>query len=180
VAADLRGNFLIVGDDRYLLTQFHFHRPREECIHGKPYDMGLHLMHKSSDGKVAGIAVLLQADSASATNRQVWQPMPTREGKEQRAGDCRRRHSSRGLAAPRRRLFHVHGIADGSALHGGIPCFALKTPMEISLEQINAFATLYPHDVRPLQPLSRRVVKEGQQRDGAANMRWRPAYLPIV
>ena len=78
VAADLRGNFLIVGDDRHQLTQFHFHRPREECIHGKPYDMGLHLMHKSSDGKVAGVAVLLQADSASATIRQVWQPMPTR------------------------------------------------------------------------------------------------------
>jgi carbonic anhydrase len=34
--------------------------------------------------------------------------------------------------------------------------------MEISLQQINAFATLYPHDVRPLQPLNGRVVKESQ------------------
>jgi carbonic anhydrase len=85
VAADLRGNFLIVGDERYQLTQFHFHRPSEEYIHGKPYDMGVPLMHKSSDGKVAGVAVLLQAASANATIQQLWQPMPMSEGKEQKS-----------------------------------------------------------------------------------------------
>jgi carbonic anhydrase len=47
------GNFLIVGEQRYQLTQFHFHRPSEEYIHGKPYDMVVHFMHQSSDGKVA-------------------------------------------------------------------------------------------------------------------------------
>jgi carbonic anhydrase len=36
----------------------------------------------------------------------------------------------------------------------------LKTPVEISAEEINAVAELYPHDVRPLQSLSGRVVKE--------------------
>ena len=33
------GNFLTVGDERYQLTQFHFHRPSEEYLHGKPSDM---------------------------------------------------------------------------------------------------------------------------------------------
>ena len=45
------GNLLIVGDKRYQLTQFHFHRPSEEYIHGKPYDMVAHLMHQASDGQ---------------------------------------------------------------------------------------------------------------------------------
>jgi carbonic anhydrase len=36
----------------------------------------------------------------------------------------------------------------------------LKTPVEISTQQIEAFAKLYPHDVRPLQPLNGRIVKE--------------------
>ena len=44
----------------------------------------------------------------------------------------------------------------------GVTWFVLKTPVEISAEQINAFAALYPHDVRPLQPLNGRVVKESQ------------------
>jgi carbonic anhydrase len=38
----------------------------------------------------------------------------------------------------------------------------LKTPMDISPEEINAFAKLYPHDVRPVQLLNGRVVKESQ------------------
>ncbi|HUO01761.1 MAG TPA: carbonic anhydrase family protein, partial [Rhizomicrobium sp.] len=54
------GNFLIVGDKRYELTQFHFHRPSEETIHGKRYDMVLHMMHRGDDGKVVGVAVMLK------------------------------------------------------------------------------------------------------------------------
>ena len=44
----------------------------------------------------------------------------------------------------------------------GVVWFVLKTPVHISAEEINAFAELYPHDVRPLQPLNGRVVKESQ------------------
>ena len=40
--------------------------------------------------------------------------------------------------------------------------FVLKTPVDISPEQISAFGKLYPHDVRPIQPLNGRVVKESQ------------------
>ena len=59
-------NFLFVGDQRYELTQFHFHHPSEESIHGKPYDMVAHLMHESSDSKVVGVAGLLQAGRSNA------------------------------------------------------------------------------------------------------------------
>jgi carbonic anhydrase len=36
----------------------------------------------------------------------------------------------------------------------------LKSPVEVSAAQIQAFAALYPDDVRPLQPLGARVVME--------------------
>jgi carbonic anhydrase len=38
--------------------------------------------------------------------------------------------------------------------------FVLKTPVEISARQIEAFTKLYPHNERPLQPLNGRVVQE--------------------
>ncbi len=44
----------------------------------------------------------------------------------------------------------------------GVTWYVLKTPVEISAEQISAFAKLYPHDVRPIQPLNGRAVKESQ------------------
>src|ERR1700722_9585575 len=74
------GDFLIVGDTRYQLTQFHFHRPSEERIHGRAYDMVLHLMNQSSDGQVEGVAVLLRVGSANATIQKLWANMPRSEG----------------------------------------------------------------------------------------------------
>jgi len=70
------GNFLMVGDQRYELTQFHFHHPSEESIHGKAYDMVAHLMHAASDGKVAAAAVFLKAGGANTTVHQLWEHMP--------------------------------------------------------------------------------------------------------
>ncbi len=69
------GNLMIVGDQRYQLTQFHFHRPSEEYIHGKPFDMVAHLMYQASDGKVVGVAVLLKAGTPNAIIQQIWQYM---------------------------------------------------------------------------------------------------------
>jgi carbonic anhydrase len=45
--------------------------------------MVVHLMHKASDGKVVGVAVLLKAGSATATIQQLWEHMPKTEGKEE-------------------------------------------------------------------------------------------------
>jgi carbonic anhydrase len=44
----------------------------------------------------------------------------------------------------------------------GVTWFVLKTPIDISANEINAFAELYPHDVRPPQPLNDRVVEESR------------------
>ena len=41
--------------------------------------------------------------------------------------------------------------------------FVLKTPVDVSSGQIAAFAKLYPHDVRPVQPLNGRVVEESRR-----------------
>jgi len=154
------GNFLVVGEKRYELTQFHFHRPSEEYIFGKQYDMVLHLMHKDSDGKVAGVAVLLEAGSANPTVQQLWKYMP------QTPGDL---HEIAGAEVnpadllPHNTSYYMYmGSQTAPPCTEGVTWFVLKTPMQVSAEQINAFAKLYPHDVRPVQPLNGRVVKESR------------------
>jgi len=154
------GNFLIVGGKRYQLTQFHFHRPSEEYIHGKPYDMEVHLMHEASDGKVAGVTVFLKAGSANATIQQIWDHMPKTEGKEQEVAGVE--VNPAGLLPHAAAYFSYMGSLTAPPCSGGVTWFVLKTPVEISAEEIHAFAKLYPHDVRPLQPLNGRVVKESQ------------------
>ena len=154
------GNFLIVGDKRYQLTQFHFHRPSEEYIHGKPYDMVVHLMHQASDGKVAAVAVLLKAGSANATIQQLWDHMPKTEGKEEEIAGVE--VNPAGLLPHGTAYYTYLGSLTAPPCTEGVTWFVLKSPVEISAEEIGAFAKLYPHDVRPVQPLHGRVVKETQ------------------
>jgi carbonic anhydrase len=166
------GNFLILGEKHYELTQFHFHHPSEEYIHGKPFDMVIHLMHSASDGKVAAVAVLLKAGSANAVIQQLWKYMPQTAGKEQEiagvevnpAGllphDARGDNAASGENATS--YYTYTGSQTAPPCTEGVTWFVLKTPMEISAEEINAFAKLYPHDVRPLQPRNGRVVTESQ------------------
>jgi carbonic anhydrase len=154
------GNFMIVGDKRYQLTQFHFHRPSEEYIHGKPYDMVAHFMHQSSDGKVAGVAVLLKAGSANATIQQLWEHMPMTKGDEQEIAGTE--VNPAGLLPHDTAYYTYMGSLTAPPCTEGVTWYVLKTPMEVSTEEISAFAKLYPHDVRPLQPLNGRVVQESK------------------
>jgi len=154
------GNFLIAGGKRYQLTQFHFHRPSEEYIHGKPYDMVVHLMHEASDGKVAAVAVLLKAGSANATIQQLWKYMPKTEGQEEQIAGVE--VNPTGLLPHDTSYYTYMGSVTAPPCTEGVAWFVLKTPVDISAEEIGAFAKLYPHDVRPPQPLNGRVVKESE------------------
>jgi carbonic anhydrase len=153
------GNSLIVGDQRYQLTQFHFHRPSEETIHGKPYDMVIHLMHQSSDGKIAGVAVLVKTGGANPTVQQIWDHMPQTEGQQELVGA----EINPAALLPRATGYYTYmGSQTAPPCTEGVTWFVLKTPVELSTEQISAFAKLYPHDVRPIQPVDGRIVKESQ------------------
>jgi carbonic anhydrase len=152
------GNFLIVGDQRYELTQFHFHRPSEEYMHGEPSDMVLHLMHQARDGKVAGVAVLLKAGNANPAIQKLWEHMPKAAGKSEEITGV---EVDPGNLLPSDTDYYTYmGSQTAPPCTEGVVWFVLKARMEISVEQINTFANLYPHDVRPIQPLNGRVVKE--------------------
>ena len=154
------GNFLIVGDTRYELTQFHFHHPSEEYVHGVPSAMAAHFMHASSDGKVVGVTVLLRAGKSNATVQHLWDHMPQTPGPQQEIAGMQ---VDPGGLLPREFGYYTYtGSQTAPPCTEGVTWFVLKTPVEISAAEIEAFAKLYPHDVRPTQPLNGRVVKESR------------------
>ena len=150
-------NFLVVGADRYRLTQFHFHRPAEELVNGKRYDMVLHLMHESSAGRVVGVAVLLTAGKPNGTVQRLWDHMPNAVGIEDSVPGV---DIDPADMLPRDRAYYEYaGSLTAPPCTEGVTWFVLETPVEISAAQIAAFAKRYPHDVRPVQALNGRVVK---------------------
>ena len=153
-----KGNFLVVGDKRYQLTQFHFHSPSEEYIEGKTHRMEVHLMYKSSDGKVAGVAVFVEGGSANLTVQKVWDHMPTFEGQEAVDGV----EINPDALLPKNHAYYMYmGSLTAPPCTEGVTWFVLKTPIDFSQEQIQAFTKLYPNNARPLQDLNGRIVKEG-------------------
>ncbi len=154
------GNFLLAEGKRYELTQFHFHHPSEEYIQGKSYEMEVHLMYKTDDGKVAGVTVFVRPGGANLTVQTVWDHMPQTEGHQEVHGV---EISPGGLLPRNIAAYYLYmGSLTAPPCTEGITWFVLKTPIEMSVEQVEAFAKLYPNDARPLQPLHGRVVKESR------------------
>ena len=154
------GNFLIAGGTRYRLTQFHFHHPSEETVNGHAYDMEVHLMHRSSDGKVAGVTVFLKAGAANATVQKIWDHMPKTESPEHEIVGVE--IDPAGLI-PRNAAYYIYtGSLTAPPCTEDVTWFVMKTAVEISPAQIAAFARLYPRDVRPVQPLNGRMVRESR------------------
>src|SRR5215471_257246 len=77
------GSFMFVGNHRYELKQFHFHRPSEEKIKGKTYDMVVHLVHADEQGNLAVVAVLLEQGPANALIDELWHDLPKKKEKEE-------------------------------------------------------------------------------------------------
>src|SRR5208337_1857720 len=83
------GSYIVAGGVRYELEQFHFHHPSEETVKGKFADMGVHLVHKSADGKIAVIAVRLNIEvgEANAALATLWQHLPATVGAKEKMTD---------------------------------------------------------------------------------------------
>ncbi len=151
------GNTIEVTGKRYELVQFHFHRPSEERIDGKPFDMVVHLVHKSVDGRLAVVAVLLDRGSAQPVVQAVWNNLPLEKGDEVAA---KLPLDLNALLPTDRRYYTYMGSLSEPPCTEGVLWMVMKTPVEVSPEQIGIFSRLYPMNARPIQSASGRLIKE--------------------
>lgn len=151
------GNTLTVGGRRFELLQFHFHRPSEERIHGRGYEMVAHLVHKDEQGRLAVVAVLLERGSEQAVVQQVWNNLPLEKNEEQPA---RSLLDPAKLLPSDRRYYTYMGSLTTPPCSEGVLWMVLKQPVQLAAEQIEIFARLYPMNARPVQPAAGRMIKE--------------------
>jgi carbonic anhydrase len=151
------GNSITVTGKRYELVQFHFHRPSEERIDGRQYDMVVHLVHKDIDGHVAVVAVLLDRGSAQAIVQAVWNNLPLEKGDEVRAGT---RIDLSQLLPEDKRYYTYMGSLTTPPCSEGVLWMVMKQPVPISMDQVAIFSRLYPMNARPIQQADGRLIKE--------------------
>ncbi|MEP7295011.1 MAG: carbonic anhydrase family protein [Burkholderiales bacterium] len=151
------GNSIEVMGRRYELVQFHFHRPSEERIDGRQFDMVAHLVHKDIDGRLAVVAVLLDRGSAQPIVQSVWNNLPLEKGEELAA---RSTINLNDLLPPERNYFTYMGSLTTPPCSEGVLWMVMKQPVQVSGEQIGIFARLYPMNARPIQSVAGRLIKE--------------------
>lgn len=151
------GNAIVVAGKRYELLQFHFHKPAEERVNGKPFDMVVHLVHKDLNGKLAVVAVLLEKGSAQRVVQNVWNHLPLEKGDPVEAGVPL---DPSDLLPAERGYYTYMGSLTTPPCSEGVLWMVMKQPVGISQEQLAIFARLYPMNARPLQASSTRLIKE--------------------
>lgn len=151
------GNFLTVGNTTYELQGFHFHRPSEERINGKGTEMVVHLVHKSYDGKLAVLAVLLERGTANPMIQTVWNNLPL---EKQTTVSPSIVLDVNEILPAKREYFTYMGSLTTPPCTEDVLWLVMKQPMTASPQQMALFSRLYPLNSRPVQASNGRMIKE--------------------
>jgi carbonic anhydrase len=144
---------------RYELIQFHFHRPSEERVNGRLYDMVVHLVHKSDEGQLAVVAVLLEKGVEHPLIQTLWNNMPLEQDMEVSPTEA---INLAQLLPENRNYWTYMGSLTTPPCTEGVLWMVMKQPVPVSAEQVSIFSRLYRNNARPVQPSNGRLIKESR------------------
>lgn len=151
------GSTLTIGKESFDLLQFHFHRPSEEQVEGKNAAMVAHFVHKSKEGKLAVIGVLLNEGKDSAAIKTLWANLPPKEMEEFLPPKVM---FNPGSMLPKELAFYNYeGSLTTPPCTEGVQFYILKTPAELSKQQLAKFP--FKLNARPVQSLNGRKISAG-------------------
>jgi carbonic anhydrase len=141
---------------RYELVELQFHKPSEFKISGKGQEMDVQLVHKANDGKIAVIVVLLDQGKENALIKTIWSNLPQTKDKESVVPEVQ--INAFGLLPQNKEYYTFKGSLTAPPCTEGVSWYVLKTPGELSADQVARFGKIYPMNARPVQPLNDRDI----------------------
>ncbi len=154
------GSMLTVQGRQYQLVQFHFHKPSEERVNGRVYDMVVHLVHKDEQGHLAVVAVLLEKGAEHPLIQTVWNNLPLERNEEVSPPEAALDLNQ--LLPDNLSYMTYMGSLTTPPCSEGVMWIVLKQPAKISPEQIAVFNRLYKNNARPIQRVEGRLIKESR------------------
>lgn len=153
------GLSLKISGKRYELLYFNFHRPSEERVDGRAYDMVMHLVHKNDEGQLAIVAVLFEKGGENPLIQTLWNHLPLDQNIEVAPVDV----IDLNKILPESRAYWTYmGSLTTPPCTEGVLWMVLKQPIPVSAEQVAIFSRLYRNNARPLQPSNGRLIKESR------------------
>jgi carbonic anhydrase len=155
------GSYIVTGGVRYDLQQFDFHHPSEEAVKGKLTEMDVHLMHKSTDGKLLEIAVRMVEDrgSPNAVLAMLWPHLPKSSGATEKVTDM---VNAGGFLPSDRGYWTYIGSLSTPPCTEGVRWYVFEEELTVSREQLRAFEMIFRMNSRPLQDTHGRRIEANE------------------
>ncbi len=151
-----KGNSITIGGEQYELLQFHFHSPGENRVDGKAFPMEIHLVHKNAKGKILVLGVFARIGAKNTVLEKAWNHMPQQSGGRKKVASVT--INAIDLLPTDRSYYRFKGSITIPPCSEGIEWIVLKTPVEVSNEQIKQFSQVIGANARPVQPVYSRIL----------------------
>lgn len=151
------GDQLLVDGQPYRLVQYHFHAPSEHTFAGQHFPLELHLVHRHADGRLAVLAVMLEAGPHHAGYDPVLAHLPRKAGRSEHVEHVAIDVDQ--LLPTVRNAFSYVGSLTTPPCTEGVRWLVLRAPVALDARQLTAFAEVLHHNSRPTQPLHGRQVE---------------------
>jgi carbonic anhydrase len=148
------GSKLRIDSRPFELVQFHFHRPSEEQIDGKPAAMVVHFVHKNAAGRLAVLGVLLKEGNENPGINTLWAHAPQKEGPEIAPEGVM--FNPANLLPREYEFYSYEGSLTTPPCTEGVRFFILKEQVNITKEQVEQFP--FKKNARPVQPQNGRAI----------------------
>lgn len=152
----------------YRLVNVHFHTPSEEKINSMLSHMSAHFFHRAGDLKLAVVAVTFKLGKENAVLKAMFDNMPDKEGK---TFALKSFNPSDLLPADPTYFFYMGSLTEPPCTED-VKWYVMKSPLEISFAQLDAFKKLFPMNARYTQAANGRrvqmLVTEGEGGPAAA------------
>jgi carbonic anhydrase len=155
------GSYMVANGVRYDLQQFEFHHPGESAVNGKLTDMDVELLHKSSDGKMAIVELLMAMDrgSPNAVLAALWPHLPKKPGATEKVTDM---VNPGGFLPADRGYWTYMGSLSAPPCTEGVRWFVFENPITLSLDQLRAFTYIFRMNSRPRQDAHGRRIEANE------------------
>jgi hypothetical protein len=148
-----------VGDRAYRLVQFHWHTPAEHEIDEQRFAIEMHLVHAAEDGSKLVVAVFLRAGAANATLAPMFSQLPKQSGAHAKVTQV----NLSALIPRHEESARYTGSLTTPPFTEGVRWVVIAPPIDVSQEQIAAFAALFPKGTRGTSSRQRASGCHGRQ-----------------
>jgi carbonic anhydrase len=152
------GSYIELDGTRYDVVQFHYHAPSEHTLSGVSFPAELHIVHRSADGNLAVVGILLQEGTENAAYQPFISNLPAEPTEPKDAGVS---INAIDLLPSVQTTFRYSGSLTTPPCTEGVNWLLMTTPVELSVQQLTALDSLFETgNNRPVQPINDRTLVE--------------------